>query len=183
MNARSAAPLKGRFGGPFLSRPRCLLSTHCRHKRGRYADGVDQGGNIGNVQPRHGTLRRTFLPIYGMDQLIFVTVVALPFVWLAFENAKLALFTGLGAYIGFVSTMQRSTPSSLVLPARDEPRVAAILDRSPFFERNGDGKWDSNKGRLKLWDTDNIRLERNGKTLRLTGRQIDLQKIAFLLEC
>lgn len=134
------------------------------------------------MQPRYGTLRRTFLPIYGIDQLTFVSVVSLPFIWLALENPKLALFTGVGAYIGFVSTMHRSTPSTLVLPARDEHRVAAILDRSPFFERNGDGKWDSTKGRLKRWDTDNIRVERNGETVRLTGRQIDLQKIVFLLE-
>ena len=143
---------------------------------------MEQGEGIGNVQPRYGALRRTFLPIYGMDQLIFVAVVALPFIWLALEDPTLALFTGLGAYIGFVSTMQRSTPSSLVLPARDEHRVAAILDRSPFFKRNGDGKWDSTNGRLKRWDTDNIRIERNAETVRLTGRQIDLQKMVLLLE-
>ena len=142
---------------------------------------MEQDEGIGNVQSRYGTLRRTFLPIYGMDQLIFVAVVALPFIWLASETPKLALFTGLGAYIGFVSTMQRSTPSSLVLPAHDEHRVAAILDRSSFFNRNGDG-WDSTKGRLKRWDTDNIRIERNGGTVRLTGRQIDLQKIVLLLD-
>lgn len=143
---------------------------------------MDQERHVGKVRPRYGTFRRAFLPIYGMDQLIFVCVVALPFIWLAFENPKLALFTGVGAYVGFVSTMQRSTPSSLALPARDEHRVAAMLDRSPFFERNGNGKWDSTKGRLKRWDTDNIRVERHGETLRLTGRQIDLQKIVLLLD-
>ena len=52
------------------------------------------------VQPLYGIFRRTFLPIYGMDQLIFVSVIALPFIWLALENAKLALFTGLCAYVG-----------------------------------------------------------------------------------
>jgi hypothetical protein len=142
---------------------------------------MGQSEHIGDVQPRYGILRRTFLPIYGLDQLVFISIVALPFVWLAFENPKLALFAGVGAYIGFVSTMQRSTPSTLVLPAGDERRVAAILDRSPFFKRNGDNGWDSTKGRLNRWGTDNIRLEREGETMRLKGRRIDLQKIVFLL--
>ena len=142
---------------------------------------MNEGDGIGDVLPRYGTLRRSLVPIYGIDQLIFVGVIALPFVWLASVNAKLALYTGLGAYIGFVSTMQRSTPSSLLLSARDEQRVAAILDRSPYFERNGDDGWNSTKGRLRRWDTDNIRVERNGQTVRLTGRQIDLQKIVMLL--
>jgi hypothetical protein len=105
----------------------------------------------------------------------------LPFIWLASVNPKLALCTRVGAYIGFVATMQRSTPSSVLLPATDESRLAAILDRSPFFERKGDGEWDSTKGRFHRWDTDNIRLQRNGQALRLIGRQIDLQKIVSLL--
>jgi len=137
---------------------------------------------FGVVQARYNVLRRTLLPIYGLDQLIFVAVVALPFAWLASVNPRLALFTSVGAYFGFVGTMQRSTPSSLLLPLREEQHVAAILDRSPFFERAEDGSgWNSTKDRLHRWDTDNIRLERDGATMRLTGRQIDLQKILFLL--
>jgi hypothetical protein len=137
---------------------------------------------FGIVEPRYGILRRTLLPVYGLDQLVFIGLVALPFLWLASVNPKLALFTGVGGYIGFVGSMERSTPSSLVLPSSEEPRVAAILDRSPFFERTTDRQgWNSTKSRLRRWDTDNIRLERKGEAMRLTGRQIDLRKILFLL--
>ena len=142
---------------------------------------MDQAEQIGAVLPSYGTLRRILLPIYGIDQLVFVAVLALPFLWFAWVNPKLALYVGAGAYIGFVSTMQRSTPSRLQLPASDERSVAAILDRSPFFERTGDGQWNSTKGRLNRWDTDNIRVVREGQTILLTGRQIDLQKIMRLL--
>jgi hypothetical protein len=142
---------------------------------------MDEADAIGDVLPRYGTLRRSLLPIYGADQLVFVALATVPLIWLASVNPKLALYTGVGAYIGFVATMQRSTPSSVLLPATDERRVAAILDRSPFFERKGDGEWNSTKGRLHRWNTDNIRLLRNGETLRLIGRQIDLQKIVALL--
>ena len=142
---------------------------------------MDGANAIGEVLPRYGPLRRSLLPIYGLDQLIFVTVAALPFIWLASVNPELALYTGIGAYIGFVATMQRSTPSSVLLPATDEPRLFEILDRSRFFERKGDGEWNSTKGRLHRWDTDNIQLQRNGETLRLIGRQIDLQKLVAQL--
>jgi hypothetical protein len=142
---------------------------------------VKEAQNVGQVLPRYGALRRALLPIYGLDQLVFVLLVSLPFACLAWVSPKLALYTGIGAYIGFVSTMQRSTPSTLVLPASDERRVAALLDRSPFFERRAAGEWDSTKGRLHRWGTDNIRLEGNGETVRLTGRQIDLQKMVMLL--
>jgi hypothetical protein len=136
---------------------------------------------VGDVLPIYGTLRRALLPIYGIDQLIFVALAALPFIWVASANPKLALYTGVGAYIGFVATMQRSTPSIVLLPAADEQRLAAILDDSPFFERKGDGAWNSTKGRLHRWDTDNIHLQRNGQTVRVIGRQIDLQKIVAAL--
>jgi hypothetical protein len=142
---------------------------------------MNQAGPIGIVVPRYGTLRRALLPIYGVDQLVFVAVVVLPFVCLGWVNPKLALFTGVGAYAGFVGSMRRSTPSSLLLPAIDEPRIAAMLDRSPFFESRGDGQRNSTKGRLKRWDSDNIRVARNGETIRIEGRQIDLQKFVFLL--
>jgi hypothetical protein len=56
-----------------------------------------------------------------------------------------------------------------------------MLDRSPFFESRGDGQRNSTKGRLKRWDSDNIRVARNGETIRIEGRQIDLQKFVFLL--
>jgi hypothetical protein len=142
---------------------------------------MDEAERIGEVLPVYGTLRRAVLPIYGVDQLIFLVLMAVPFILLASVNSKLALHTGVGAYIGFVVTMQRSTPSSVLLPATDEQRLAVILDRSPFFERADDGAWNSTKGRLHRWDTDNIRLRRNGQTIRLIGRKIDLQKIVALL--
>lgn len=82
---------------------------------------MDGANAIGEVLPCYGRLRRTLLPIYGIDQLVFAAVVALPFICLAWVNPKLALYIGIGAYIGFVVTMQRSTPSSVLLSVTDEP--------------------------------------------------------------
>jgi len=143
---------------------------------------MGNSSSLGVVRARYGPLRRTLLPIYGVDQLVTFSLLAIPFVLLATVNPRLAMFTGLGAYVGVATTMQRSTPSSLMLAATEEQRVAEILDGSPYFKRAAHGTgWDSTKGRLQRWDTDNIRLERTGNTICLTGRQIDLQKLVYLL--
>lgn len=143
---------------------------------------MGEAGEIGVVQSRYGAFRRLLLPIYGLDQLVFVAIAALPFAWLATIDATFALYAGVGAYVGFVLTMQRSTPSVLWLSAKDEKRVTEILDRSTYFERTTDGHgWNSTKGRLNHWDTDNLRLRRSRDTIQLTGRQIDLRQIVSIL--
>lgn len=142
---------------------------------------MDGAGTFGRVEPTYGTLRRILLPIYATDQLLFAAVfMVAPLAVLAWAKPELALYAGVGGYIGFVSSMVRSTPSSLVMPIGEEQRVAALLDSSPFFERTDDC-WNSTKARWRRWDTDNIRIQHFGQTLRLTGRQIDLQQLSKLL--
>lgn len=81
-----------------------------------------------------------------VDQLVFVALGAVPFVWLASVKPLLALYAGLRAYIGFVLKMPRSTPCSLLLPLNNEHRVVGLLDHSSFFRRNSDGRWQNTKG-------------------------------------
>jgi hypothetical protein len=122
------------------------------------------------------------LPIYGLDQLAFFVAGAMPFILLATVNPRLALFLAVGAYVGATLTMRRSTPSSLLLPSGEERRVIDLLDRSRFLHRTGNGnEWMSNRGRLRRWDTDTIRVQRTPAGTLLTGRLIDLQTVAHQL--
>ena len=127
-------------------------------------------------------LRRALLPIYGMDQLVLLIVAGLPLIWLATQNPRLALYLGVGGYVGAVLSMQRSTPSSLLLRGEDERRVVDMLDASPFLRRTGNGiEWISTKSRLSRWSTDTIRLRRTSAGTLMTGRLIDLQSVAHQL--
>src|SRR5690348_11208769 len=140
---------------------------------------MDDAEQLGVVRPSYGAIRRTLLPIYASDQLIFFAIAALPFIWLATVNTRLALYTGVGAYIGAMLTMQRSTPSSLLLDVRQESRVIEFLDNSRMLKRTGNGlEWVSKLGRLKRWSTDKIKLRRTPAGILVTGRLLDLQIIA-----
>jgi hypothetical protein len=122
------------------------------------------------------------LPIYALDQLVFVALVALPFVWLSSVNPRLALYMGIGGYIGFMLTMQRSTPSSLMLAPNQEDRVIELLDGFRLLRRTGNGlEWVTRLGRLKRWSTDKIRIQRTPTGVLVTGRLLDLQIIAHRL--
>jgi hypothetical protein len=140
---------------------------------------MESAAQFGIARPSYGAIRRALLPIYASDQLIFFIVMALPFIWLATVNSRLALYTGVGAYVGAMLTMQRSTPSSLLLAIQQEPRVIEFLDSSRFLKRSGNGlEWISTHGRLKRWSTDKIRVQRTPTGLLVTGRLLDLQIIA-----
>ena len=140
---------------------------------------MDDAAQFGVVRPSYGAIRRALFPIYASDQLIFFAIAALPFIWLASVNPRLALYTGVGGYVGAMLTMQRSTPSSLLLDIREEPRVIEFLDNSRLLKRTGDGlEWISTLGRLKRWSTDMIRLRRTPTGILVTGRLLDLQIIA-----
>ena len=137
----------------------------------------------GVVQPSYGFFRRALLPIYGMDQLAFFLVAGLPLIWLAARNTQLALYLAIGAYLGAVLSMQRSTPSSLLLGSQDEHRVVTMLDHSPSLKRTGTGnEWVSARSRLRRWNTDTIRLQHTPAGTLLTGRFVDLQTVAHQLK-
>ena len=140
---------------------------------------MDKAAQLGIVRPSHGALRSALLPIYATDQLIFFALAALPFIWLATVNTRLALYTGAGAYVGAVLTMQRSTPSILLVRRDQEWRVVELLDGARLLQRTGNGEeWISKRGRLRRWSTDAIRLQRTDAGVLVTGRRIDLQIMA-----
>jgi hypothetical protein len=144
---------------------------------------VDSAPQFGVVRPLYGPIRRALFPIYASDQLIFFAIAALPFIWLASVDQRLALYTGVGAYVGAMLTMQRSTPSTLLLDPRDETRVIEFLDNSRLLKRTGnDLEWISTLGRLKRWSTDKIRLRRTATGILVTGRLLDLQILAHRIE-
>ena len=140
---------------------------------------MESAAQFGVARPSYGAIRRALLPIYASDQLIFFAIMALPFIWFATVNGRLALYTGVGAYVGAMLTMQRSTPSSLLLDVQQKARLIEFLDTSRFLRRSGNGlEWISTHGRLKRWSTDRIRVQRTPTGLLVTGRLIDLQIIA-----
>jgi hypothetical protein len=144
---------------------------------------MEGAAQFGVARPSYGAIRRALLPIYASDQLIFFILIALPFIWLATVNSRLALYTGVGAYIGAMLTMQRSTPSSLLLDVQQQARVIELLDSSRFLTRTGSGlEWVSTYGRLKRWSTDKITVQQTTNGVLVTGRLIDLQIIAHQMK-
>lgn len=134
---------------------------------------------IGIVRPCFGLLRRALLPIYAFDQLVTYAVLAVPLLWLATVDPRLALYAGVGGYIGANVMQHRSTPSRLLLAANQEHRVVRFLDGARLLKRTGnDDEWISTHGRLKRWATDVIRLKHTANGLLVTGRLMDLQIIA-----
>lgn len=100
---------------------------------------VEKAAKLGVVRPSYGAVRRVLLPIYALDQLITFALLALPFLWLGTVNPRLTIYTGVGAYLGFMLTRQRSTPSTLLLDPHEESRVVEFLDNSRLLKRTGNG--------------------------------------------
>jgi hypothetical protein len=140
---------------------------------------VNTADHVGVVQPQYRLARRLLFPIYGRDQLIFFAVFAVLVALGATINPELALYMGVGGYVGAVIMMEISTPSSLLLPADCEKRVVRFLDDAPLLKPTGNGdEWISSTGRMYRWDSDTIRLKRITKGVLVTGRHYDLQLIA-----
>ena len=124
-------------------------------------------------------VRRIFFPIYGLDQLLFFAGLAVLALLVATYDPHLALYVGVGGYVGAMLTMQVSTPSALLLPAGYEQRIVQILDAARFLKRTGNGdEWMSSRGRLYRWNSDVIRVERRADGVLVTGRHYDLQLLA-----
>jgi hypothetical protein len=119
------------------------------------------------------------LPFYASDQFITLAIASIPLLWLATANPRLGAYMAIGAYVGGVVMIQRSTPSSLLLRTNDKPSVIELLDGSRFLRRTGNGdEWISTRGRLKRWETDTIRLKQTARGLLVTGGLRDLRIIA-----
>jgi hypothetical protein len=137
---------------------------------------------MGVVKPRHGLLRRALFPIYALDQLIAHILFALPIIWLSTVNSELAVYAGVGAYVGSMIAMQPSTPSTLLLPLAREADIIDFLDASPFLRRTGEANcWMSTASRFGRWDTDIIRVQAAPHGVVITGRLIDLDIMAYQL--
>lgn len=83
------------------------------------------------VEPCYGLLRRILFPIYGQDQLIGFGALSVPFLLIVAFDPELALYMGVGAYLGAVLMMQGSTPSRLLLPSDSAERVVRLFDGEP----------------------------------------------------
>jgi hypothetical protein len=131
------------------------------------------------VQPRHALARRILLPIYARDQLIFFAVLGSIVVLGAAFDPGLALYIGIGGYVGAMLTMEVTTPSWLLLPVQCHQRVVELLDGSQFLRRRGNGEeWINARGRLYRWESDTLRLHRVADGVSVTGSNRDLQIIA-----
>ena len=136
-----------------------------------------------SVQPRYGVARRVLFPVYGRDQLLAWSLLVVLLIGIAVFDAELALYIGVGAYIGGVLMMNLSTPASLLLPAACEQNLVQLLDDAPALERIANGEaWVPRGGRLKRWASDTVRLRQTTEGLLVTGRTFDLRQIAQQLK-
>ena len=140
----------------------------------------------GRVGLAYGLARRFLIPIYGLDQFLTLAGFGIALLFLCLRNgwsSGLGVSMAIGAYIGFVIAMGRSTPCSLLLPASEEHAVAAVLDNSRLLKRTSHfNEWMSVRGRLQRWDSDTIRLTMTPNGLLVTGRRYDLTIIANRIE-
>lgn len=136
----------------------------------------------GQVASKYSLVRCVLFPIYATDQLLTMVLCAfaplLVYFWSGWNDA-VAVPSALGAYIGIIIAMWRSTPCSLLLPADKETAVVALLDNSRLIRRTPrHNEWMSVRGRLRRWDTDTIRVTPGPSGLLITGRRYDLTIIA-----
>lgn len=136
----------------------------------------------GVVRPAQGLARRLLLPIYGADQAITVTILGaallLGLYWSGWGAAR-AIPALLGAYAGVILAMWRAAPCRLWLPPEREAAITAMLDGARLLRRAGETtEWRPARSRLRRWDSDTIRLQRQPAGLLITGRRHDLTLIA-----
>lgn len=129
------------------------------------------------VEPRYPLIRRMLFPFYGRDQLLFFfLMLAVVLVLVATLERHLALYMGVGGYVGAMLVMEIMTPSSLLLPSDYEQRVVQTFNGAPALKRIGNGnEWINERGRLYRWDSDTLRLIRVANGVLVTGGHRDLQ--------
>jgi hypothetical protein len=136
------------------------------------------------VKPRVSIIRQFVLPIYGTDQLLLVlaSVLILASSVLITHDRELTIYICVGAYLGFVLSMQRSTPSALTLPAVLKRQVVSKIDGSPYMVREqGHDTWRRAVGRVRRWNSDTVRLLQKDDEIILLGRKVDLEGLRLSL--
>ena len=133
---------------------------------------------------RHNIIRVAFLPIYGIDQALFVVGLLGLTLALSIIIGGMAIFPYFlaGGYTGYVVTMIRSTPARLILLDFEVPLVKEYLNSSPFLTPTRQDSWQRRVSRAKRWKTDDLRLFESAQGARLTGRFIDLLAVEDKLD-
>jgi hypothetical protein len=135
------------------------------------------------VEAQSSIVRQITLPMYGSDQLLFVSlfVLVLSLSSLLTHDRELTVYGCIGAYVGFVFSMQRSTPSVLILPSEKKSEAITIINNSSYMVRSSADTWKRNVSRFRRWDSDTVRLVDRGNSLAIFGRRVDLEKMCALL--
>jgi hypothetical protein len=132
------------------------------------------------ISLRYTAARRYIVPIYGLDQLVFVAVLAVFTLLLAevIHDSRAFFYLFFGGYFGYVTTMLRSSPAFLDLSETELVTVRDMLESSHYLHRVKEDHWRRNVDRFRRWSSDDLQLIRIGIHWRLQGRLVDLQVVA-----
>lgn len=132
----------------------------------------------------HSLVRQVLFPVYGIDQFAYVLLIPAlsETVCLAIADHGPLLLMMIFGYVGYVYSMFRSTPSTLVMSSSEAPKIIKWLDSSRYLMRSGENKWMQRKPRALRWNTDTLILEEKGAKVVLHGRFIDLFKAKSLFD-
>lgn len=136
------------------------------------------------VYPVHSWARRTFAPIYYVDQLKIVTPALLFSVVVLLTSRDLILFTTLVVliYIGLLVVMRNFSPSRLSLPSTALPDVIDVLEKTNFLEREGSAlTWVRKSASILKTKLDAVKVQSTGDRVVIEGRRIDLNAILIAL--
>jgi hypothetical protein len=129
------------------------------------------------IRYRHSATRRAVLPVYGVDQLVFVGLLLLLCAGLSILIGDWIsiVFLFLGGYIGYCLSMTRSAPCVMELHPDAWQHVVSILDESRYLVRGTEpGTWNRNVSIFRRWQSDLLRVTSSPSALIVEGRQADL---------
>jgi hypothetical protein len=122
-----------------------------------------------------------FLPVFNWGQaglvLILVSVLGLITI---FSDPLLALYVGIGAYVGMVlnTHMRGLAPDEIEIHEREIGPISKMLNSEPFITPVGDRVWAPSRYKSWLWESDRVSIRENGRgQFRLKGRRRDLRII------
>lgn len=137
-----------------------------------------------NLSFRQSLIRRIALPIYGLDQLLYVLLIPIiaALFCLLIADFRPIVFMCIFGYIGYVISMFRSSPSSLSIPLSKVADITSWLDNSRYLMNVDANKWIQRKPRILRWNTDTLEIERRDNGAVLYGRYLDLFKAKSLFD-
>ena len=126
-------------------------------------------------------IRAILFPIFNWGQAALVLIVTFGLVLVSiYSDPLLALYIGIGAYLGLVlhAILLGLAPDEIEIRESEVGPISTMLDSANLIERIGDRVWAPRRYKSWLWKSDRISITGGeGDKFRLKARRRDLKLI------